>query len=108
VTPGVLSQYLLGWKPSSKNKAGWSWVPNVADVDNVESLTLAARMLDNLGIQNPNTGAPPTHNPPANPGSHLEDLVRSMLDANLPSSTLLASGRSVAARSSPTTPNTPT
>lgn len=84
MTPRVLSQYLLGWKPSSKNKAGWSWVPNVADVDNVESLTLAARMLDNFGIQNPNTGMTPSHNPPANPGSHLEDLVRSMLDANLP------------------------
>lgn len=83
MTPGVVSHYLLGWKRSSKNKAGWAWVPNVADVDNVESLTLAARMMANLGIQDPNLGAVPAHSPPSNPGSHLEDLVRSTLEANL-------------------------
>jgi hypothetical protein len=83
MTPGVVA-HLLGWKQSSKNKAGWSWVPNVADVDNVESMTLAARMMDNLGIADPNNTGTPSHTPPANPGSHLEDLVRSTLDANLP------------------------
>jgi hypothetical protein len=33
---------LLGWKTSSKNKLGWALVPNFADVDNAESLRLAA------------------------------------------------------------------
>src|SRR5260370_36370645 len=41
---------LMGWKLSSKNKLGWSLVPNCADVDNAESMRIAARVLDVLGV----------------------------------------------------------
>ena len=36
---------LLGWKASSKNKLGWSLVPNFADVDNAESMRIGAGLL---------------------------------------------------------------
>jgi hypothetical protein len=41
---------LLGWKPSGKNKLAWPLVPNVADVDNTESMRIAAGVLDALGV----------------------------------------------------------
>ena len=41
---------LLGWKPSGKNKLDWPLVPNVADVDNAESMRIAAGVLDALGV----------------------------------------------------------
>lgn len=79
---------LLGWKRSSKNKAGWNWVPNVADVDNAESLSLAAGMLNNLGVLSPfkanqTPAATPLVLPPSNPGSHLENSVRDTLEFDL-------------------------
>ncbi|QBR93750.1 NgoMIV family type II restriction endonuclease [Nocardioides euryhalodurans] len=88
MTAPAFAAQLLGWKQSSKNKAGWNWVPNVADVDNVESLTLAAGMLDNLGVLSPHHASPnptgkPLVLPPSNPGSHLENQVRATLDADL-------------------------
>jgi len=75
----------LGWKPSSKNKARWDFVPNVADVDNLESLTLSAAMLKALGIPNPNLD--PSVVPaalPSNAGASLENWVRDLLAHNLP------------------------
>jgi hypothetical protein len=39
---------LLGWKPSSENKLGWPLVPNFADLDNAESMRIAAGVLDAL------------------------------------------------------------
>jgi hypothetical protein len=83
VSAPAFAATLLGWKASSKNKAGWAWVPNVADVDNLESLTLAAGMLAALGMPNPNTGGTPAADPPANPGSRLEVAVRDSLDTDL-------------------------
>lgn len=74
---------LLGWKRSGKNKGGWAWVPNVADVDNLESLTLAASMLASLGVQNPNSARVVVIHPPANPGTHLETSVRDDIQAAL-------------------------
>ena len=67
MTAPAFARLILGWKPSPKkngvpkNKAGWHWVPNVADVDNLESLTLGAAMLTALGQPNPNasTGTVP-------------------------------------------------
>ena len=41
---------LLGWKRSSKNKLGWSLVPNFADVDNAESMRIGAGLLDYLHV----------------------------------------------------------
>lgn len=81
---------ILGWKPSPtekakfKNKAGWAWVPNCADVDNLESLTLAAGMLSNLGQLNPNQVLVALPHPlPQQPGSHLENHVRESLHSDL-------------------------
>ncbi len=42
---------LLGWKPSGKNKLGWPLVPNFADVDNAESMRIAAGVLDALAVE---------------------------------------------------------
>ena len=41
---------LLGWKPSGKNKLGWTLVPNFADVDSAESMRIAAGVLDQLAV----------------------------------------------------------
>ena len=41
---------LLGWKSSTKNKLDWPLVPNFADVDNAESIRIAAGVLDALGV----------------------------------------------------------
>jgi hypothetical protein len=41
---------LVGWKPSSKNKLAWPLVPNFADVDNAESMRIAAGVLDVLAV----------------------------------------------------------
>ncbi len=77
---------LLGWKSSSKNKLSWSWVPNSADVDNPASLSLAAAVLEALGMPNPNAlgSTPPTGSPPANPGPLLEERVKDHLAQELP------------------------
>ena len=76
---------LLGWKRSSKNKLGWAWVPNSADVDNPTSLRLAAAVLTNLGHDDPNvTGQAPATLPPASPGGPLELSVRDDLATALP------------------------
>lgn len=82
---------LLGWKPSPrekglpKNKAGWEWVPNFADVDSNESLALAARVLEALGLENPNeTHNAPIAQLPKQPGSHLENHILDLLSAELP------------------------
>jgi hypothetical protein len=76
---------LLGWKPSSKNKLRWAWVPNSADVDNAESITLAAAVLGALGVANPNeTGTASGPFPPASPGGPLEQAVCDHLAAELP------------------------
>ena len=76
---------LLGWKPSAKNKLGWKWVPNSADVDNATSLRLAATILDQFGQANPNlTGTAPSAPPPASPGRPLEQHVCDHLAAELP------------------------
>lgn len=83
MTAPTFALMLLGWKPSSKNKANWAWVPNVADVDNLESLTLAAAMLDALGVPNPNNGGIPSAQPPSHPGGHLEESVRNGLESDL-------------------------
>lgn len=74
---------LLGWKRSTKNKAGWAFVPNVADVDNLESMSLAAGMLHNLGLADPNISGALDHIPPVNPGAQLEASVRTSLLADL-------------------------
>ncbi len=69
---------LLGWKPSSKNKAGWSLVPNFADVDNAESIRIAAGVLDALGVLR--TVGPAV---PSAPGGPLEQAVCDDLAADL-------------------------
>ena len=69
---------LLGWKPSSKNKLGWQLVPNFADVDNAESIRIAAGVLDMLGVDrslNPSV--------PGSPGGPLEQAVCDDLAAEL-------------------------
>ena len=61
---------LLGWKPSGKNKLGWTLVPNFADVDNAESIRIAAGVLDALIVMrelNPEV--------PQAPGGPLEQAV---------------------------------
>jgi hypothetical protein len=91
MTAPAFAKLILGWKPSPrksgvvKNKAGWQWVPNVADVDNLESLTLGAAMLTALGQTDPNvtTGTVPA-SLPQQPGTHLENHVRDCLKADLP------------------------
>ncbi|MBF6423976.1 restriction endonuclease [Nocardia cyriacigeorgica] len=75
---------LLGWKPSTKNKLNWKWVPNSADTDNATSLRLAALVLERLGEPNPNeTGVAPVV-PPPNPGVLLETQVQANLATELP------------------------
>jgi hypothetical protein len=61
---------LLGWKLSSKNKLGWPLVPNFADVDNAESIRIAAGVLDALDVDR-------EVNPivPLSPGGPLERSV---------------------------------
>lgn len=61
---------LLGWKPSSKNKLGWSLVPNFADVDSTESIRIAAGVLDALAVDR---GTP--SKVPKDPGGPLEQAV---------------------------------
>jgi len=70
---------LLGWKTSSKNKLGWPLVPNLAEVDNAESLRLAAAALDALGVVRGTVS-----NVPADPGGPLEHAVRDHLADALP------------------------
>src|SRR5260370_20138303 len=61
---------LMGWKLSSKNKLGWSLVPNCADVDNAESMRIAAGVLDVLAVDR---GVP--SEVPKDPGGPLEQAV---------------------------------
>jgi hypothetical protein len=70
---------LLGWKPSSKNKLGWPLVPNLADVDNPESMRIAAGMLDELGVARDRPSAVPR-----DPGGPLEQAVCDHLGRALP------------------------
>jgi hypothetical protein len=63
---------LLAWKASTKNKMHWAQVPNNADVDNRESLQLAAAMLHALTAS---TGQSLSA-PPVSAGSALEKAVR--------------------------------
>ncbi len=70
---------LLGWKASGKNKLGWPLVPNFADVDNAESLRLAAGVLDALGVARDTVS-----DVPADPGGPLEHAVRDHLASALP------------------------
>ena len=82
---------LLGWKPSSKNKLGWSLVPNFADVDNAESIRIAAGVLDTLAVDRVVDPAVP-----AAPVGPLEQAVCDHLGAELPAFTLIGSGWSAA------------
>ena len=61
---------LLGWKPSSKNKLAWALVPNFADVDNAESMRIAAGVLDLLGVERDVAS-----DVPKDPGGPLEQAV---------------------------------
>ncbi|MGO9294532.1 MAG: NgoMIV family type II restriction endonuclease [Streptosporangiaceae bacterium] len=61
---------LLGWKPSSKNKLAWPLVPNFADVDNAESMRIAAGVLDALGVRRDVMS-----DVPKDPGGPLEQAV---------------------------------
>jgi hypothetical protein len=70
---------LLGWKPSGKNKLGWPLVPNFADVDNAESLRLAAGVLDALGVARGMAS-----DVPRDPGGPLEQAVCDHLAVALP------------------------
>ncbi len=69
---------LLGWKPSGKNKLSWPLVPNFADVDNAESIRIAAGVLDALAVDR-------VVDPvvPAAPGGPLEQAVCDHLAAEL-------------------------
>jgi hypothetical protein len=70
---------LLGWKPSSKNKLAWPLVPNFADVDNAESIRIAAGVLQALAVErevNPEI--------PQAPGGPLEQAVCDHLGGELP------------------------
>lgn len=71
---------LIAWRSMSpaKNKMGWTLVPNIADVDNRESLQLASAVLHGLHVPGP--GGPVA---PANPGSLLETHVMDDLAAAL-------------------------
>jgi hypothetical protein len=62
---------LLGWKASAKNKLGWPLVPNFADVDNAESMRIAAGVLDALEVPRDEVSAVPK-----DPGVPLEQHVR--------------------------------
>ncbi|MFI6400495.1 NgoMIV family type II restriction endonuclease [Rhodococcus coprophilus] len=75
---------LFGWKRNKKNKMGWDWVPNSADVDNKASLLMASAVLEQLGYADPNKDELGTSSPPAYPGVQLELLVCAHLDAELP------------------------
>jgi len=70
---------LLGWKASGKNKLGWPLVPNFADVDNPESMRIAAGVLDELGVPRDEASAVPK-----DPGGPLEQEVRDHLAGALP------------------------
>ena len=61
---------LLGWKPSGKNKLAWPLVPNFADVDNAESMRIAAGVLDELGVDRGTAS-----DVPKDPGGPLEQAV---------------------------------
>lgn len=61
---------LLGWKLSGKNKLTWPLVPNVADVDNAESMRIAAGVLDALGV-----ARNVISEVPKDPGGPLEQAV---------------------------------
>ena len=65
---------LLGWKPSSKNRLDWPLVPNVADVDNAESMRIAAGVLDALGVARDETS-----DVPKDLGGPLEQAVHDHL-----------------------------
>src|SRR6185437_8243262 len=70
---------LVGWKVSAKNKLGWGWVPNCADVDSAESMRIAAGVLDVLGV--PRGLASDV---PKDPGGPLERAVCDHLGVALP------------------------
>ena len=70
---------LLGWKPSAKNKLGWSLVPNFADVDNAESMRIGAGMLDELAVTRDEVS-----DVPKDPGGPLEQEVCDHLAGTLP------------------------
>jgi NgoMIV restriction enzyme len=70
---------LLGWKPSAKNKLGWSLAPNFADVDNAESMRISAGMLDELAVPRDEVS-----DVPKDPGGPLELQVRDHLARALP------------------------
>jgi NgoMIV restriction enzyme len=61
---------LLGWKASHKNKLSWALVPNFADVDNAESMRIAAGVLDQLSVRRDLDPAVPK-----DPGGPLEQAV---------------------------------
>jgi hypothetical protein len=69
---------LLGWKASDKNKLTWPLVPNVADVDNAESIRIAAGVLDALGVPRDVTS-----DVPKDPGGPLEQAVHDHLASAL-------------------------
>ncbi|GAB3166034.1 hypothetical protein GCM10027059_24490 [Myceligenerans halotolerans] len=87
-TGGIFN--FTGWKPSPrkdgrpKNKAGWLWVPNCSDVASLESLTLGAKMLAELGLRNPNENQMNPLPLPSNPGASLENWVRNEIAMELP------------------------
>lgn len=71
---------LLGWKHSGAgNKLGWERVPNNADVDNRESLQLAASMLESLAVHAGQELPAPT----PSPGALLEEATRVDLEREL-------------------------
>jgi hypothetical protein len=70
---------LVGWKKSKKNKLAWQLVPNSADVDNAESLRLAAGVLDALGVSSSSPS-----DVPSSPGGPLEQCVQADLETALP------------------------
>ncbi|HLI40073.1 MAG TPA: NgoMIV family type II restriction endonuclease [Streptosporangiaceae bacterium] len=65
---------LLGWKPSAKNRLGWALIPNFADVDNAESMRIAAGVLDELAVRRDEVSEVPK-----DPGGPLEEAVRAHL-----------------------------
>jgi hypothetical protein len=70
---------LLGWKPSAKNKLGWPFVPNFADVDNAESMRIGAGVLDELAVARDMASTVPK-----DPGGPLEQAVCDHLRDALP------------------------
>ncbi|HET9255903.1 MAG TPA: NgoMIV family type II restriction endonuclease, partial [Pseudonocardiaceae bacterium] len=90
MSAAAFARDLLGWKRSPredgkpKNKVGWEWVPNCADVDSKESISLAAGMLTSLGLKSPGRAQTPATAPPRNPGTALENRVQETLEAELP------------------------